>query len=57
MNIVDVVLTGGAKHDFMGHNSDVGRRIPHPLALQLLETQEVRSSLSLGDVSCRTGKD
>ena len=31
MNIVDVVLTGGAA-DFMGHNSDVGRRTPDPLA-------------------------
>ena len=36
MNIVDVILTGGA--DLVGHNSDVGRRIPDAMALQLLET-------------------
>ena len=56
MNIVDVVLTGGAKLTLWVIIPMLVAVDSDAMALQLLETQEVRSSLPLGDVSCRTGK-
>ena len=56
MNATDLLNYGRAFIDVVGNSDYVVRRIHHSMAIQLLETQEVRISLSLGDLSCRTGK-